>query len=146
MGSWKHHLFITTITAVVVLLLLFNLSCVQPAIITIIHPNVMWLAVSVVVKIKHHSHSTCDLSPLVEWVRAAMAERQNAETHMVLPALSQAGESMEIPSSNHMCWFFSSHTMKVQFFHLIYSYPVKIAKEFCKVLRQCLNTEAKCHF
>ena len=50
---------------------------------------------------------------------SSMAERQNAETQMVLPALSQAGESMEISSSNHMCWSFSSHTMKVQFFHFI---------------------------
>lgn len=68
---------------------------VQPAIIAIIHPNVMWLAASVVVKIKHHSHSICDLSPLKEWARVALAERQNAETHTVLPALSQPRESME---------------------------------------------------
>lgn len=42
------------------------------------------------VRIKHHSHSVCDLSPLLEWARVVLAERQNAETHDMLPALSQA--------------------------------------------------------
>lgn len=45
---------------------------------------------SVVMRIKHRSHSICDLSLLMEWARVALAERQNAEIHNVLPALSQA--------------------------------------------------------
>lgn len=41
-------------------------------------------------RIKHRSHSICDLSPLVECASVALAERQNAETHNVMPPLSQA--------------------------------------------------------